>query len=88
MRVRLMEVVISLDLEKAFLQVILQVQDRDVTRIMWPDHPESQDDPQIYRFTRVTFGLGPAPFLLGATVEWHLKKLHRLGRPSLSAGAT
>ena len=52
----------------------MQVQDRDVTRILWPSDPLNQDEPRIYRFTRVTFGLGPAPFLLGATIQYHLSQ--------------
>ena len=73
-RVRLMPIVLSCDLARAFHQILLKVSDRDVTRVMWPDDPMSEDEPKIYRFTRVSFGLGPAPFLLGATLEHHLEK--------------
>jgi hypothetical protein len=74
-RVRLMMNVLCMDLEKAFLQVLINPRDRDVTRILWPKNPmDETDEFKVYRFSRVTFGLNCAPFLLGATVEHHLKQ--------------
>ena len=73
-RVRLMPFVLSCDLEKAFHQILLNIMDRDVTRMMWPNDPLVEDEPKIYRFTRVPFGMGPSPFLWGATMEYHLEQ--------------
>ena len=87
LRARFMPNLICMDLARAFLQVILQKQDRDVTRIMWPWKPLFQDEPLIYRFTRVTFGLGPAPFLLGAVVERHLANSNSPWAPKLIRGS-
>ena len=77
----------SCDLEKAFLQILVKDSDRDVTRILWPDDPVKEDEPKIYRFTRVAFGLGPAPFLLGATVEHHLEQSASPWAPKLMRGS-
>lgn len=60
------------DLEKVFLMVLV---DRDVLRIVWVDDP-SKDTPElkVYRFTRVVFGVSSSPFLLNATIRFHLGK--------------
>ena len=73
-RVRLMQFVLSCDLEKAFHHILLNIMDRDITRMMWPNDPLVEDEPKIYRITWVPFGMGPSPFLLGETVEYHLEQ--------------
>ncbi|KHJ84892.1 hypothetical protein OESDEN_15388, partial [Oesophagostomum dentatum] len=75
MRFRTGKVATIADIEKAFLQVRLNEQDRNVTRFLWvKDVNKPLDDLniQIYRFTRVTFGLNASPFLLAATIDYHL----------------
>ncbi|RCN44803.1 hypothetical protein ANCCAN_09155 [Ancylostoma caninum] len=50
--------------------------DRDATRFFWVrDYRKDPTDDNIltYRFTRVTFGLNVSPFLLGATVHYHMR---------------
>ena len=64
------------DIEKAFLQIALQEDDRDVTRFLWlkdVTKPSIGDNIQIYRFTRVPFGIIASPFLLGGSVQHYLK---------------
>ena len=73
-RVRLATGLLTLDLEKAFLQMELRESDRDVTRLFWPRDPFTSDTPQVWRFTKVPFGLKSAPFLLGAVIQRHLNK--------------
>ncbi|MCP4456979.1 MAG: hypothetical protein GY816_02970, partial [Cytophagales bacterium] len=75
LRFRLFPVVLLSDIEKAFLQVGLQIPDRDVTRFLWlrdPTKPVSDDNLEIFRFCRVPFGVISSPFLLAATVKYHL----------------
>ena len=77
LRFRLHKVAPTADIEKAFLQVVLQPTDRDVTRFLWlkdPTKPLSKDNLQIYRFTRVPSGVISSP-LLGATILHHLEQV-------------
>ena len=69
---RIHKVALTADIETAFVQVGLQPTDRDVTKFLWlkdPTKPLSKDNLQIYRFTRVPFGVISSPFLLGATMH-------------------
>ncbi|KAK6744964.1 hypothetical protein RB195_011585 [Necator americanus] len=76
LRFRIPKYVITSDVEKAFLQVHLHELDRDATRFFWVrDYRKDPTEDKIltYRFNRVTFGLNVSPFLLGATVHYHLR---------------
>ena len=88
LRFRLSPVGVIADIEKAFLNVGLQVQDRDATRFLWlrdSIKASTENNLQTYRFCRVLFGVISSPFLLAATISHHLqqtdtsiaKKLHR-----------
>ena len=52
------------DVEKAFLQVLICLRDRDLLRILWLEDGVVW----VYRFTRLPFGLRCAPFLLAAVM--------------------
>lgn len=74
---RLNKVALIADVEKAFHQVGLQPEDRDVTRFFWlkdASKPTLENNVQILRSTRVPSGMISSPFLLGATVKYHLNK--------------
>ena len=63
------------DVEKAFLMISVSASDRDALRFLWY---EDITDPQlkiaVYRFTRVVFGVSASPFLLNATLNYHIEK--------------
>ena len=77
LRFRLHQIAMVADIEKAFLQIGLQSNQRDVTRFIWMKNYEEarvdDDNIQEYRFCRVPFGIISSPFLLGAAIESHLE---------------
>ncbi|KAK3736566.1 hypothetical protein QZH41_003141 [Actinostola sp. cb2023] len=88
MRFQLNRIGILADIEKAFLQVGLQNCDRDATRFLWLKDPENCDtegNVQVYRFTRIPFGVISSPFLLGATISHHLKQRNNDAATKLQA---
>ena len=61
---------LSADIQKAFLMIGLHTEDKDVHRFLW----NVNDQIRTMRFTRVTFGNAASPFLLNATVQYHLAR--------------
>lgn len=61
------------DIRKAFLQISISLDDRDVLRFLWwkKSHPEHIE---VFRHRRMVFGVS-SPFLLGGTIEHHLEKM-------------
>ena len=60
------------DLVKAFLQVRIQENERDVMRFHWYKDLNARVV-EVLRFTRALFGLAPSPFLLGGVIKQHLE---------------
>ncbi|XP_060570545.1 uncharacterized protein LOC132728870 [Ruditapes philippinarum] len=72
-RFRLHRYAVTTDIEKAFLQIQLAEEDRDVTRFLWLSDPKNPDSTLItYRFKAVLFGATCSPFILNATILKHL----------------
>jgi len=76
LRFRLYPVGIIGDIGQAFLQLIPNKRDRDLTRFFWyrviKDKEGNYDTTRemiTYRFTRLPFGLTCGPFLLSATIR-------------------
>jgi hypothetical protein len=71
MRFRIHDVVLTGDIQKAFLQIEVDEADRDFLRFLWynPD-----GELVVYRFARVPFGLTSSSFLLNATLRYHMQK--------------
>ncbi|GFU04098.1 integrase catalytic domain-containing protein [Nephila pilipes] len=65
----------TVDIKQAFLNVELDDSDKNVTKFFWTDNPESLE---VLRFNRVLFGINSSPFLLTATIKYHLKKYSSL----------
>ncbi|XP_014673356.1 PREDICTED: uncharacterized protein LOC106813672 [Priapulus caudatus] len=70
-RYRRWPVALTADITKAFLQVQLGREDRDVHRFLWDDG----NSVRKMRFRRVTFGINSSPFRLNATIAHHLESL-------------
>ncbi|GFQ75438.1 uncharacterized protein TNCT_395721 [Trichonephila clavata] len=70
-------IAITADIERAFLQISLRDEDRDAVRFLFPELESNQSNPykfQVYRFKRVMFGVNVSPFLLSATIKYHIEK--------------
>jgi len=66
------------DIEKAFLQLELDVFDRDAVRFLWYretlENNEPKEKPIAYRMKRLPFGIKSSPYLLCSTIRFHIKK--------------
>ena len=50
-------------------------EDRDVLRFLWVDSLEEENPGlMLYRFCRVVFGVNASPFLLNATLKYHISQ--------------
>lgn len=70
LRFRRWQVGFTADISKAFLQISVREEDRDVHRFLWQDG----DKVRTMRFLRVPFGNKSSPFLLNATIKHHLQQ--------------
>ena len=71
LRVRINQFGIIADIRKAFLQISLCEGDRDFLRFLWVN---KEGDLKIFQHARVAFGVTSSPFLLGAVIDFHIKK--------------
>ena len=67
------------DLEKAFFNVEVKPEDRNLLGFLWIDDVNSLN-PEIIklRFTRLVFGLVCSPFILNVTLRNHLSKYENI----------
>ena len=64
------------DIEKAFLNIEVAERDRDCLRFLWCEDVHKPDSKIVVdRFCRVVFGLNASPFLLNATLRYHISKV-------------
>lgn len=68
LRFRRWPIALTADITKAFLQISVCKEDRDVHRFLW----KPEESVCVMRFTRVPFGNKSSPFLLNATIKHHL----------------
>lgn len=71
-RFRLAPIALMTDLKKAFSQIQIHPDDRDLLRYLWYSSKED-DTPAMFRMSSVTFGLTSSPFILGAVLRHHVK---------------
>ena len=69
-------VAITGDLKQAFLQIRIREEDRDALQFHWIKDCNSTEI-KVLRFTRLVFGLGLSPFVLGEIIKSHLHKEHK-----------
>ena len=69
------KIAITSDIKSAFLNIRVDERDRDYLRFRWVDNIK-KEEPEIVakRFTSVIVGVNSSPFLLGVTIETHMKK--------------
>jgi len=73
MRFRLGKYAVSADIKKAFLNVALHDDDRDVTRFLWLSDPTDPESELVtYRFRSVLFGATCSPFILNGKLMKHV----------------
>ena len=72
-RFRQNRIALVADIKQAFLQVKIDEKHRDFLRFIWIKDLQA-DTETIYRFARVVFGVSASPFLLNATIKYHLGK--------------
>ncbi|XP_064468683.1 uncharacterized protein LOC135382942 [Ornithodoros turicata] len=68
-------IILTADIRKAYLQILIRPEDRDALRFLWPEDLPCPENPcpqiQEWRMTRVPFGAASSPFLLAATLRHH-----------------
>ena len=69
LRFRTRKVALVGDCQKMFLQIGVEVQDRDYLRFLWKDPMDTQAEPKVYRFTTLAFGTTDAPFLAISSLQ-------------------
>ncbi len=68
-------VALAANIEKAFLMVSVCEEDRDALRFLWVDEVSSgYSKIRVLIFTLVVFGVSSSPFLLNATLQYHLNR--------------
>ena len=73
-RFRLRKIVSISDIKAAFLQLQIDSQHRHLLRFLWYNDIRTDFLPSFLCFTRLVFGLTSSPFILNATVKFHLSQ--------------
>ena len=66
--------VIISDVRQAFLNVEVCEKDKNYLRFLFTD-PDNENEVIIYSFNRICFGITSSPFLLGASLHYHMNSL-------------
>lgn len=65
---------VTSDIRKAFLQIAVTEPDRKYLKLLWWKDLKGMKELVTYQHARVPFGVACSPFLLAATVNYHLEK--------------
>ncbi|RVE40950.1 hypothetical protein evm_014400 [Chilo suppressalis] len=65
---------VTADISKAFLQISVTPEDRQYLKFLWWEDIKKQVTLSTYRHCRVVFGIACSPFLLNATIAYHLER--------------
>ena len=74
LKFRVHPIVLTADIEKAYLQININEEHRDYLRFLWYRNLKEESIIR-YRFTRVIFGVTSSQFLLNGTVQTHAKNV-------------
>ena len=74
LKFRVHPIVLSADIENAYLQININEEHRDYLRFLWYRNLKEESIIR-YRFTRVIFGVTSSQFLLNGTVQTHAKNV-------------
>ena len=70
LRFRVHEIVLSADIEKAFLNIEIDPEHRNFVRFLWVEDPYKEGpEVMVLLFARVVFGVNSSPFILNATIK-------------------
>ena len=73
LRFRENNIAIISDIERAFLNLEVQKEDRECLRFLWVENVDNKNSSiNVYRFNRVVFGVNCSPFLLNAVLRHHI----------------
>lgn len=65
---------VTADIKRAFHQILIHPDERDVMRFLWVkdiNAPLTEENIQVFRFKRMAFGVIASPFLLYAVLQYH-----------------
>ena len=74
LKFRVHPIVLTANIEKAYLQININEEHRDYLRFLWYRNLKEESIIR-YRFTRVIFGVTSSQFLLNGTVQTHAKNV-------------
>jgi len=78
LKFRLHKVGITADIEKAFHQILIKPEDRNMLRLVWFEDIRSAPMKIVqYRFCRLVFGLTPSPAILRGVIQHHLLRYQK-----------
>lgn len=74
LRFRVHSIGLVSDIEKAFLNIEMNEEDRPYTKFLWLEDPENpQSRLKTYRFRSILFGATSSPFILNSVIQHHLE---------------